>query len=197
MSEQDKNTRIVISETDGTDPLTLTNFILAHDARKSGFNWTSYVHPDKTAEELFFDAAEDAFEEDEYTLDEAKKKKKKVKKMKKSKKKKKNSRPKKKETSPVAPQQPQPQSTTPDYLTQPRVETNAEDPNVFSTNPELNACPAFINGICRVDGRPCPFDNTDWRDCGKARLATSGKPDLFEIPPGRENEPEYLLGIKS
>jgi hypothetical protein len=194
MSEKDKETKIVISEDDGTDPLTLTNFILAHDARKSGFNWTHYgVHPDKTEEELFADAAEDAFVEDEYTLDEAKKKKK-VKKVKKSKKKKKAQKPAEKETSPVAPQQ---EPTPEKQLTQPRVETNTEDPNVFSTNPEMNMCPAFIDGICRVDGRPCPFDNTDYRDCGKYRLASSGKPELFEIPPGREAAPEYLLGIKS
>src|SRR3974390_3228988 len=165
MSEKDNKAQSVF-EDDGSEPLTITNFILAHDARKWGYDWTNYVDHEKPIKAIFTDAQDDAFDEDEYVLDEAKKKKKKVKKVKKSKKRKKKASRK---TSPVASQEEQPVSRL-ELERQPNVETNSEDPNVFSSNPEINRCPAFINGICRVDGRPCPFDNMDYRDCGKYRL---------------------------
>lgn len=76
-------------------------------------------------------------------------------------------------------------------------ETNNNNPEIRSTDPEFNPCPAFLEGICRVDGRPCAYSVVDYKECGKFYLATSGNPDLFEIPLGRENSQEYQQGIKA
>lgn len=76
-------------------------------------------------------------------------------------------------------------------------ETNTNDKTLMSSDPKFNMCPAYLEGICRVDGRPCPYSNIDFKECGKVFLAQSGDPQLFEIPPGRETEDEYKAGIKS
>ena len=77
------------------------------------------------------------------------------------------------------------------------VEANQRDPNMVSTDPEFNPCPAYLMGICRVDGHPCQFSILDYRDCGKYFLASSGDPDLMEIPVGREQDPSYAQGRKA
>lgn len=76
-------------------------------------------------------------------------------------------------------------------------ETNNTNPAISSSDPEFNPCPAFLEGICRIDGRPCAYSVVDYRECGKFYLATSGNPDLFELPLGRENTQEYQQGIKA
>lgn len=77
------------------------------------------------------------------------------------------------------------------------VETNNLNPAVMSSDPKFNPCPAFLEDICRVDGRPCPYSAVDFKQCGKYYLASSGDPELFEISPGRENSQEYQQGIKA
>jgi hypothetical protein len=82
------------------------------------------------------------------------------------------------------------------------LERNNKDPQIVSSNPEFNMCPAFTggkeSGICRVSGRPCIYSNADYKNCGLYELAKSGDPNLtFQIPFGRENSLEYQKGIKS
>ena len=73
-------------------------------------------------------------------------------------------------------------------------ERNQINPEMFSTDPEYNPCPAFMSNICRVDGRPCLFTIQDFTECGKRNLAKSADPELMEIPPGREQSFEYQKG---
>lgn len=75
-------------------------------------------------------------------------------------------------------------------------EVNSTDPSVQSTDPGFNMCPGYLNGVCRVNGKPCVFSNADYKDCGIYTLAKSGIPTLFEIPPGKENDMSYIHGIK-
>lgn len=77
------------------------------------------------------------------------------------------------------------------------VETNVHDPAVQSTDPQFNACPAYLNGVCRLTGKPCVFSNKDYKDCGIYHLAKTGIPNLFEIPPGKENDQAYIHGTKA
>ena len=76
-------------------------------------------------------------------------------------------------------------------------EANNNNPEIRSTDPEFNPCPTFLQGICRIDGRPCAYSIVDYKECGKYYLALSGNPDLFELPLGRENSQEYQQGIKA
>lgn len=77
------------------------------------------------------------------------------------------------------------------------IEANAKDPNIVSTSPDYNVCPAFMMGVCRVDSKPCLFSSLDYKTCGKYYLASTGDPELFDISPGREQSPEYQFGVKS
>jgi hypothetical protein len=87
----------------------------------------------------------------------------------------------------------------------PPPETNSRDPRIFSTNPEFNACPAFLNGVCRVNGRPCNWSNfapsgeptMDYNKCSIYPLASGGDPALFTIELGAEANQYYALGKKA
>jgi len=144
-----------LKEDDGTDPLTLTNTILAHNMKKTGFDWVKQVSRQTTVDRIFYDAKKEADNEGEYKLEEA-----------------------------VREQQPMP------------VETNDKDPNIQSTDPQFNSCPAYLNGVCRVNGKPCVYSNADYKECGVYNLAKTGMPVLFEIPFGKENDMAYIKGIK-
>lgn len=87
----------------------------------------------------------------------------------------------------------------------PPVETNSRDPRIVSSNPEFNACPAFLNGICRVNGRPCNWSNFDkegnmtmnYNKCSIYPLASGGDPALFTVEFGAEANQYYALGQKA
>lgn len=84
-------------------------------------------------------------------------------------------------------------------------EANSRDPRIMSTNPDFNACPAFLNTVCRVDGRPCMWSNfnkngeanAEYKQCSKYNLATGGDPALFSVEVGMENSERYALGVRS
>jgi hypothetical protein len=84
-------------------------------------------------------------------------------------------------------------------------ETNTRDPRIFSSNPQFNGCPGYLNGVCRVNGRPCTWSNfnkngepvNEYTMCGVYHLAQSGDPALFTIEPGMENSQWYALGNKA
>ena len=84
-------------------------------------------------------------------------------------------------------------------------EANSRDPRITSTNPDFNACPAFLNTVCRVDGRPCMWSNfnkegqpsAEYKQCAKYNLATGGDPALFSVEVGMENSERYALGSRS
>lgn len=78
----------------------------------------------------------------------------------------------------------------------PKPEANKLNPQIMSTNPEVNVCPAYLLGYCRVSGNPCIFNNANYKTCGLYNQAVSTDPNLFEIYPGREQSQEYMLGIK-
>jgi hypothetical protein len=160
-----------IKEDDGTDPLTLMNLILAKDAKNMGYDWDSKADNNKSEEDVFTDALArqgvQDYERDEEPIMVTQ------------------------ATEDVQQdQQAQQQQQVP-------MEQNNKDPNVMSTDPMFNPCPAFLQGICRVDGRPCAYSAMDYKECGKYFLASSGDPQLFEVPPGREQSQEYIQGIKS
>lgn len=87
----------------------------------------------------------------------------------------------------------------------PPVESNSRDNRIVSTNPEFNACPAFLNGVCRVNGRPCAWSNFDkegtmsmnYNKCSIYPLASGGDPALFTIELGAEANQYYALGQKA
>ena len=87
----------------------------------------------------------------------------------------------------------------------PPVETNSREPRITSTNPEFNACPAFLNGVCRVNGRPCNWSNfdkegnmtMDYNKCSIYPLASGGNPALFTVELGAEANQYYALGQKA
>ena len=60
-----------LGEDDGTDPLTLSNLINAHDARKEGFNWIKSQQggQGKSVKQIFNDGLEDAGQEGAYLTD--------------------------------------------------------------------------------------------------------------------------------
>jgi hypothetical protein len=207
-----------LPEDDGTDPLSLSNLILNKDMRKTGFNWTHYGpgRPKSAEETLVTEPIANAsvtpgvfikeakgkehvhvFEDDKGTLSYYK-----------------NDgancpycrpgcpdcvvqeamvAPASAATSPTSAQQAGAGMATPSM----GVEANNLDPTVVSSDPKFNACPAYLQSMCRIDGRPCPFSNIDKTECGKYYLAGSGDPQLFEIPPGREDSQEYQQGIKA
>lgn len=177
-----------LPEDDGTDPLTLFNLITAHDARKTGFNW---VHNQegrpKTAEDIFSETPAEVdkvggFVKDPPPFIDSLAEAKKVTK-------------KKPAESAPAPGE----SQSPGNAEQPQapIEANHLNPAIVSSDPQFNLCPAYLQNVCRVDGRPCPYSSMDFKECGKYYLASSGDDQLFEIPLGRESSVEYQLGLKS
>lgn len=171
-----------IKEDDGTDPLSLFNMIMNKDMEGYGSNWISRdLQPKrrrKTNPKQVLADAPINIDKTEFTLDpdmevfdneEDKKKKKKKKKVEEA-----------------------------DQTGEPiEIETNAKDPNVVSSSPDYNVCPAFMMGVCRIDSKPCLFSSLDYKTCGKYYLASTGDPELFDISPGREQSPEYQFGVKS
>jgi len=174
-----------LPEDDGTDPLTLFNLITAHDARKTGFNWVHQQNTrPKTAEDIFSETPAEVDKVGGFVKDpppfidslaEASKKK-----------------PTEKAPAPA-------EAQSPGNATQPQapIEANHLNPAIVSSDPQFNPCPAYLQNVCRVDGRPCPYSAMDYKECGKYYLASSGDPELFEITPGREASPEYQLGLKA
>lgn len=87
----------------------------------------------------------------------------------------------------------------------PPIESNSRDNRIVSTNPEFNACPTFLNGVCRVNGRPCAWSNFDkegnmnmnYNKCSIYPLASGGDPSLFTIELGAEANQYYALGQKA
>lgn len=166
-----------IAEDISVDPNTLTNLILNKNMVKTGFNWVEQVKNNIDVEDIYKLAPILAFSCGDFireTLYEVKK-----------------SDKKEKEEERKAPEEAKKEAVTP------QPEANQRDPNMFSSDPNFNACPAYLMGICRVDGSPCPFSNLDYRECGKYFLASSGDPNLMEIPVGREQDPSYAMGRKA
>jgi hypothetical protein len=164
-----------VPESDQTDPLTLTNLILNKDARKSGYDWVHYgPGRSKSQEDLLQnEPPKEAFiTVGEYEID-----------------------PPVVTVTTEAMEEPN-SAASAITKSDPNIITNNLDVTVVSSDPKFNECPAYVQSICRVDGRPCPFSNIDCRECGKFYLATSGDPALFELPPGREQSQEYAQGIK-
>ena len=77
------------------------------------------------------------------------------------------------------------------------VEFNKNDPNAHSSLPEVNNCPAFFMKdmqsapICRVTNRVCIYMNSDYKNCGVYNTASTGDPNTFELPPGKEGTYAY------
>lgn len=166
------------------DPLTLFNLILNHDAKKHGLDWVHYgPERAKSQEEVFAtEPPQFAFvtpgvfvKDPPEQVAEA------------------MVAPTSAATSPTSTQQAGAGNATPST----GIEANNLDPTVVSTDPKFNPCPAYLQSMCRIDGRPCPYSALDFRECGKYYLAGSGDPQLFEIPPGREASQEYQQGIKA
>ena len=164
----DKWFRSIIAEDASVDPNTLTNMILGKDMKNMGYDWVEQVRNNKEPEDIYKMAPALAFSLDHF-ITEAKKDEKKEEK-------KDNKKSDKQEAPP---------------------EANQRDPNMISSDPNFNPCPAYLYGICRVDGRPCPFSILDYKECGKYFLASSSDPDLMEIPVGREQDPSYAMGRKA
>jgi hypothetical protein len=166
-----------VPESDQTDPLTLTNLILNKDAKDHGFDWVRQRPggPAKNQEDLLQnEPPEKAFiTVGEYEVD-----------------------PPVVQTKTEAMEQPNSAANSMTNTTAPGIEANNLDPTIVSTDPKFNVCPAYLQSMCRIDGRPCPYSNLDYKECGKYYLAGSGDPQLFEIPPGRETSVEYEKGIK-
>lgn len=84
-------------------------------------------------------------------------------------------------------------------------EANTRDPRIMSTDPNFNACPAFLNTVCRVNGRPCTWSNfnvkgeqvSEYKQCNIYNLASGGDPQLFSIEVGAENSEYYATGSRS
>lgn len=75
---------------------------------------------------------------------------------------------------------------------------NSRDPNMFSSFPEYNPCPGFLDFVCRVDGKPCIYTINDYKSCGKFSLASgSVDPNLMQIPVGRENDMAYVMNYRA
>ena len=184
----DKLIKNQLKEHDPVDPYTLTNLILNHNMKTTGYDWTTQAGKKIDVETIFANAPKEVDRMGGFKLDEATKIRKKSK-----------SKPRKKTTQKAMAQQ-EPAQTDPQQeqpqTSQPEIEVNANDPNIQSSNPEFNLCPAYLNGICRVNGKPCVYSNLDYKDCGIYTLAKSGIPALFEISPGKENDMSYIYGIK-
>jgi hypothetical protein len=166
------------------DPLTLVNLILNHDARKQGLDWVHYgPGRSKSQEEVFtIEPPKIAFvtpgvfiKDDPVPVAEA------------------MAAPSSAATSPTSSQQAGAGNATPSI----GVEANNLNPTIKSSDPKFNPCPAYLQSMCRIDGRPCPYSAIDYKECGKYYLAGSGDPELFEISPGREQSQEYQIGIKA
>jgi hypothetical protein len=200
-----------LPEGDGTDPLTLTNLILAHDARTWGYNWVhQQAKRSKTAEEIFDEAPAEVDKVGGFVLDPPASSPVKIEEAKKKMKKNISKKSRLKKTAPAPPADSPPHAlsaaadmggtpfspVTPAHPGEP-VEANHLNPAIVSSDPQFNPCPAYLNNVCRVDGRPCPYSAIDYKECGKYYLASSGDPELFEIMPGRETSPEYQLGLKA
>ena len=163
-----------IPESDQTDPLTLTNLILNKDAKKQGYDWVHYGPGRAKSQEdlLQNEPPKEAFVTvGEYELS-----------------------PPTVQTEAMT--QPNSAASAMTNTAPPGIETNNLDQTIMSSDPKFNVCPAYLQSMCRIDGRPCPYSNLDYKECGKYYLAGSGDPSLFEISPGRESSQEYEKGIK-
>jgi hypothetical protein len=171
-----------LPEDDGTDPLSLSNLILNKDMRKTGFNWTHYgpSRPKSAEETLVTEPIANAsvtpgvFVQEEVAEAMV--------------------APQSAATAPVASQS---AANTGGAAPTMGIEANNLNPAIVSSDPKFNPCPAYLQSMCRIDGRPCPYSVIDYKECGKYYLAGSGDPELFEISPGREQSPEYQQGIKA
>lgn len=172
-----------IPESDGTDPLSLVNLILNKDARKSGYDWTHYGPGRAKSQEetLAIEPPQEAFVTPGVYEKDA-------------------------PPAPVAEAMVAPgTAATPPVSAQSSIsgmapvgiEANNLNPAIVSSDPKFNPCPAYLQSMCRVDGRPCPYSAIDYKECGKYFLAVSGDPELFEISPGREQSQEYQTGTKA
>lgn len=65
-------------------------------------------------------------------------------------------------------------------------EIEKSDAGTVSTDPKYNACPLFYEGFCRVDGRLCPYDSSNFESCGKYTYGKNMKPELMKIQLGQE-----------
>lgn len=170
-----------LAEDDGTDALTLMNLIQRRDIRHGGFNWGSPIRQIEPKQVL--DIAGKQFP---VTF--------------------------------VQEAQEQPQQQGPvNVLGQPippdgkiqtttgqiiDLEHNKKDPNIISSFPEANNCPAFFMKdptsapICRVTNRVCIYLNNDYKTCGIYSLASAGDPFTWELPLGREQQYSYITGLK-
>lgn len=170
-----------LPEDDGTDPLSLSNLILNKDMRKTGFNWTHYgpSRPKSAEETLVTEPIANASVTPGVFVQEAVAEA--------------MVAPASAATSPTSTQQAGAGNATPAA----GLEANNLNPAIMSSDPKFNPCPAYLQSMCRIDGRPCPYSAIDYKECGKYYLAGSGDPELFEISPGREQSPEYQQGIKA
>lgn len=179
-----------LKEDDGTDCLTLTNLILHRDIRHGGFNW-GRPFAQKTPQQALHVAGEQA---PTTFIHEAKQKSEGSKKA-----------PEDNQQGPVdVLGQPMPpdgkiQTDSGEVLD---LETNKMNPNIMSSLPQMNNCPAFFMKdmqsapTCRVTNRVCIYLNPEYKNCGVYNLASTSDPSLWELPLGKEQSYSYIMGQK-
>ena len=184
-----------MKESDQTDPLTLFNLIVRHDARHMGYNWGTPWKQVTPAEILQTPMpmqgpggyvteakkkAEEGQQRDAQTPQNGG------------------------QENSAVPQQnmqqgQQVQTTTGEVID---VEFNKVNPAAFSSLPQVNNCPAFFMKdmqsapICRVTNRVCIYMNSDYKNCGVYNTASSSDPNIWELPPGKEGTYAYIMGLK-
>lgn len=172
-----------LAEDDGTDALTLTNLILNKDMRHLGFNWGNPIKQVEPKQVLnvagkqlpttFMHEAEQQPQQQQEV-------------------------PTNVLGMPI-PADGKIQTTTGQIID---LERNKKDPNIISSFPEVNNCPAFYMKdptsapICRVTNRVCIYMNNDYKSCGIYNLASAGDPSSWELPYGREQQYSYITGLK-
>ena len=177
-----------IKEDSDIDPLTLMNIIQHRDMRHSGYNWGKpfaqttpqkvlHVSGEQPPTTFVQEAAEQEKQPAEKTAGEHEK----------------------------AINQPPPKDGKVQTLAGEVIEfeANKKDPNVFSSFPQINNCPAyFMKDIqsapnCRVTGRVCIYMNPEYKNCPLYnQYASSSDPTLWEISPGKEQTYSYIMGQK-
>lgn len=182
-----------LSEGDGADPLTLINLILNKDLRHMGYNWGqpfNQTNPQqvlnlagKVPPPVYIKEAKGKNEKTEKDGGEGQ-----------------SAVPQQEQPQSGQAQQPmQVQTTTGEIID---VEQNKVNPQVISSLPAFNNCPAFFMKdmqsapICRVTNRVCIYLNTDYKQCGIYNTASTSDPNTFELPLGKENTYAYLMGLK-
>lgn len=181
----DKIFELDLQEDSDLDPLTLVNLILHRDARHSGYNWgrpfaqttpqkVLHVSGEQPPTTFMHEAKEEQSEQAGAAGGQNN-----------------------------VVNQPPPKDGKIQTLTGEVIEfeANKKDPNVFSSFPQVNNCPAYFMKdmqsapICRITGRVCIYMNPEYKNCPLYnQYASSSDPTLWEISPGKEQTYSYITG---